>query len=736
MYTRLRDGSANWLGVAARTSSSAQLLAGGGAERVRLEIVSGNFFETLQVAPALGRLFTQSDDSVRGGNPVAVISHGLFQRRFGANPSVAGTKITLNNQPFEVIGVLPERFRGVLGGDDPEIYLPISMRASLTAGWNNYDRPTSRWLNIIGRLPRDGSTTALSPLFSSIVRDHVEQARITNPNARQRLLAASLSLVPAASGLNELKRQWQEPLVVLMIMVGLLLLIACANLANLLLARGVNRAREISIRVSIGASRTQIIRLLLLETAFITITGAALGAAVAPLLVKLLIRSISDDDGGSGWLETSLSLPVLLFSIGLAGLCTLLAGLVPALQMSRPTVRKRTGRARHFFVGAQVALSLVLLTVAGLFGRSLANLLQFDPGFKAAELAMFTTNPGTAGYDVPRGVQFVKTVGQRLAALPGVTTVSYGEWGPLQNSTSSSNIQLEGYRAGEEENMDCDVMAVGPGYFQAIGTPHTAGRAIEARDTLDAPKVAVVNQAFVKRFLKPGENVLGRHLSIGAGNVPLDIEIVGVVADTKHQSLRETVRPTFFQSYEQAQKGRPRASQATFFIRSTSPVPVSAIRAAVAESDPLLPVFNQRTMETAVNRAIATDRLIAGLSVGFGALALSITAIGLYGVLSYLTRRRTTEFGIRMALGATRGNILGLVFREVLVLVGAGALAGLAAAVGAGRAIAAQLFGVTGTDPLVLIAAPLLLALVALAAASAPSLKAAAVQPLEALRHE
>ncbi len=474
----------------------------------------------------------------------------------------------------------------------------------------------------------------------------------------------------------------------------------------------------------------------MLETAAISVAGAALGAAFAPVLVKLLIRAISGDDGGSSWLEAEMSLPVLGFSIGLACLCTLLAGLVPAWQISRPAVRRRTGRARQFFVGAQVALSLVLLTVAGLFGRSLVNLLQFDPGFQPRQLSAFTTNPGMAGYDAGRATQFIREVEQRLAALPGVSSVSYAEFGPLQNSTSSSNIQLEGYRAGEEENMDCHVMAVGPDYFRTMGTPMLEGRGIEARDGADAPKVAVVNQAFVKRFLKPGETVLGRHLSIGAGDVPLDIEIVGVAADTRHQSLRETVSPTFFRSYPQAQKGRPRSMQTTFFVRSAGAIPAAAIRGAVSQADPRMPVYRMRTMERAVDDAITTDRLIAGLSVAFGLLALLITAIGLFGVLSYLTRRRTTEFGIRMALGATRGNILRLVFREALLLVGAGAVAGAAAALAAGQAIAAQLFGVDRFDPVVLVAAPLLLALVAAAATVMPSMKAATVQPLEALRHE
>jgi predicted permease len=728
MYTRLRDGMPSWLGIAARSSASGQLLTEGGADRVRIEIVSGNFFETLKLTPFAGRLFSAADDSVRGGNAVIVLSHGYFLRHFGAKSTVLGTKITLSGHVFEVIGVAPEGFKGVLGGDDPEVYLPISMRAVLTPGWDGFDRPNVRWLNILGRLPANHDTASVHPLFSAIVRDHVEQAKITNPNVRQRIEKAALTLLPAASGLNELKRQWQEPLVVLLAMVSLLLLIACANLANLLLARGVNRNREISIRVSLGATRARIIRLLLLETAAITVTGAAIGAVLTPFLVDLLIRSIADDDGGSGWLDAKLNLPVLLFSMGLAGLSTLLAGLVPAWQISRPVQRRRTGRARQFFVAAQVAMSLVLLTVAGLFGRSLGNLLQFDPGFQARELALFSTSPKRA--------EFVADVEQRLAALPSVKSVSYAEFGPLQNSTSSSNIQLEGYRAGEEENMDCNVMVVGPKYFETLGTTLLSGRGIEVRDGAEAPKVAVVNQAFVKRFLKPGESVIGRHLSIGAGNVPLDIEIIGIAADTKHGSLRETVLPTFFLSYQQRTNNRRRLPQATFFVRSVRPVAATALRAVVNAADPLVPVYNMRTMEKAVDRSISTDRLIAGLSVGFGVLALLITAVGLYGVLSYLTRQRTKEFGIRMALGSSRQGILRLVFQEVMILVGAGGAIGIAAAVGAGRAIAAQLFGVAGLDPVVLVAAPAVLAVVSLLAAAWPSMKAAAVQPSEALRHE
>lgn len=747
MYLGLRDGLKQWQGLAVRSSAGTVVLIDGANEYSRVEVVSGNFFETLRLRPHIGRLLGPNDDTIRGGNPVAVISHAYHQKRFGGDPAVVGKKVSINGQPFEIVGVAQDGFRGVLSGDSRDFYLPVSMRAALTPGWDSYDRPSSRWLNIIGRLPAGQADAGpeLQQVFSAIARDHVAQARVTNPNIRKRLEAAVISARPAADGLNELKRQWKNPLYVLLGMVGLLLLIACANLANLLLARGVNRAREISIRLSLGASRAQVIGLLFAETSIVTLLGASIGAAAVPLLVNALVRTVSEDSM-EGWLDTALNLPVLGFTVFLSVVCALLAGLTPAWKISRPfpgelSGRSQTGtplhaRSRKFFVAAQLALSLVLVAVAGLFGRSFANLLQFNPGFNVEHVSTFTLNPGTFGYDPQRGVALVRAIRARLQSMPGVTSVAIADAGPMEGSTSSSNIQLEGYRSGPEENMDVLVIAAGPAFFETLGTPVTAGRGIGENDRMGAPKVAVVNQAFLKRFMKPGETAVGRHISMGAGNVPLDIEIVGVAADVKHQSLRETVGPAVWLAYEQTLGNQPRMNRAQFYLRGAAAPSAAAIKAIVSESDPQIPISNQRTFAQALEGSMATDRLIARLTAAFGTLALVITAIGLYGVLSYLTRRRTKEIGVRMALGATRGDILGLVMREVLLLVGAGASVGLLAALGAGRAIEAQLFGVKGMDPLVLMVAPALLALVALAAASMPSLRAAAVQPSEALRDE
>lgn len=744
MYLRLRDGLKDWRGLAARSRTGAQLTATNSPVRVGVEIVTGNFFDVLGVRPAHGRLLTQADDSTRGGNAVAVLSHGFFVSNFGASPNVIGTKVVMNGQPFEIIGVAAESFKGILAGQTPEVYVPLSMRATLTPGWNEFDRPTMRWLNVIGRLPENKTRAdvqaGLQTLFTTVAKEHVAPLRMPE-KARMRAEGARIEALSAASGVNELEQRWKQPLRALFAMVSLLLLIACANLANLLLSRGVNRARELAIRMSMGASRAQIVRLLLSEASIIAVAGVAIGAAGAPLLANAVIRAFSSN-GFSGWVSGGLSMSVLFFAIALGVLATLLAGLAPALRLAKSTSindRSRAGsaghtRSRKFFIAAQLALSLVLLAVAGLYGRSLTRLVNFRPGFEARELATFTVNPGGAGYDPVRGAVFFRDLRARIQALPGVTSVSLADAGPFQGSSSGTNVEVEGYQHGPDENMDVLVVAAGPAYMRTMGTRLLAGRDLADRDTMDGPRVAVVNEAFVRRFFKQGENIVGRHMSQGSGG-PLDIEIVGVAEDVKHLDLREKVEPAFFGSFEHAMKGRPRASRATFYVRSSRSV-MDSFRPLVAQLDAQLPVSNIQTMQKALDDSILIDRMVARLSTAFGALALLITAVGLYGVLTYLTTRRTAEFGIRMALGATRANILKLVTKEVLILLAAGGIVGTAGAYAAMKAIESQLFGHAGFDGLVIAAALGVLIVVATIAAAMPSAKAASVQPSQALRHE
>jgi len=751
LYLRLRDTSKSFQGLAARSGTSVQITAEGPAERARAEIVTGNFFEVLGLQPALGRLFSSADDSVRGGNPVTVLAFDFWQRRFAANPSILNRTILINSQPFVVIGVAPEHFRSLIAGDSPEIFIPISMRALLTPGWDWLEKPSMQWLTLLGRLKpgvsRERAGVELQPIYTAVIREHIDQIGVKNQAARQRLTAKRLELRAGAQGLNALERQWRKPLFVLLGMVLLLLVIGCANLANLLMARAVNRGREISIRFALGATRLRVLRLLTTESALLAVVGTLCGVGLAPLLTRAIIRLMPANELG-GWLSAGVNLPVLAFSAGLMLTATLLFGLMPVLQAIRgdsSTLMQRTqtassghidSGARKMLVAGQIALSLLLLATAGLFGRSLMNLMKHNPGFRVDHLLSFSVDAGNAGYNTDRGMSFYRELGQRLAALPGVEAASFTNNLPLSHSESSTNVTVEGYTPRNDDEMNVDINSVAPGYFRTIGTRIIEGREFDERDRRDASKVAVVNQAFARRFFGD-KSPVGHKMAMGAGG-PLDILIVGSSANANNLNLRETVLPTYYVPYEQSLSPGPRMRWATFFMRASSgfdSLPGS-IRRAVAQLDGSIPVFAVQTMEAKVEESVYTDRLIAALSIAFGLLALLLTAVGLYGVLAYLVSRRTSEIGIRMVLGAAPATILAMILREVAVVFVIGAVVGLAGAAAVGRAIQSQLFGMFGIDLAVFTVAPLVLLTVALVAASIPAFRAARVQPLEALRHE
>ncbi len=747
MYLRLRSTAKSFQDLAVRTSIPVQTETGGAAERSRAEIVSGNYFETLGLRPAAGRLFTSQDDTVRGGNPVAVLSYAFWKTHFGGSASAIDRTIRVNGQPFTVIGVAPVNFHGLIAGDEQEIFLPISMRASLTPGWNSYDKPDYQFLNVFGRLSpgvtRERAETELQPQFAAVMRDHMDQLKVREAAARQRLGGRRLQLNAAAQGLNALEQEWRKPLFVLLGMVLLLLVIGCANLANLLMARGVNRAREIAVRLALGASRARVIRLLFTESAVLGFAGTLFGIALAPVLTSGILRLLPTD-ALSGWLAAGVNMPILAFSIALMLATTLLFGLIPALQATRgssgplgersqTTAGQVHSGVRKILVAGQIGLSLVLLAVAGLFGRSLVNLMHHNPGFRVDHLLTFSVDPGLAGYNVDRGTGFTIELSRRLAALPGVESASYALMGPLSHSSSGSNVSVEGYTYTNDDDMTCGFNAVGPGYFRTVGTPLLDGREFDRRDRKS--KVAIVNQAFQRKFFGTRSPV-GHKMERGAGG-PLDIEIVGLVQNSDHLSLREKVAPAFFIPYEAALDAS-RMSQASFFVRASSGFDAlpPAVRSTVAQIDHALPVYGLETMEVRVHESVYTDRLIAALATAFGLLAMTLTAVGLYGVIAYLVSRRTAEIGIRMVLGAEPSSIVSMILREVAVLVVAGGGVGLLAALGAGRAIQAQLFGMRGADPVVFAGASLLLAAVALLAGFVPAWRAARVEPLSALRHD
>jgi predicted permease len=745
MYRFLRDRSQSFEGLAARSSLSALLRLKAGSEQVQIETVSGNFFEVLRVRAEAGRLLQPADDAP-GNAGVAVLSYETWMRRFGGDASIVGQNVSLNGHPFVVVGAAPENFRGVLTGNAPELYIPIAGRRVMSPEEENFDQPGSRWLNIVGRLGPDVSPARakaeLQPLFAAVVRDHMDQLKIKRERIRSEILRVPLEPRPAASGLNELGKQWRKPLLVLGGMVALLLLIGAANLANLLLARGAGRWRETAIRLAVGASGGRVMSLLLAESLVVAMAGAAMGLVMTPVLTKGIL-SLLPEDAAAGWIGASISVPVSGFAMLLMFIAAVLAGAAPAVQALRTGASSVLGdrsagsaghlspRVRQTLVAAQIALSLVLLSTAGLFTQSFTNLVRRQPGFRTDQLLTFRVNGTTAGYTGDRAQALYREIARRLASIPGAGEVSVAEFSPLSNSEASTNVMVDGYTPAEGENMDADVNAVAPGFLRVLGARLVAGREFAETDAAKSPAVAIVNEAFARRFFQ-GKSPVGKHMSRGAGG-PLDIQIVGEVADMKNLNLKDPPKPTYFIAFSQA-----RVYQATFFVRSRNAGSSLAaeVRSTVAQVDRNLAVASLETMRTKLENNVSTDRLLAALTSSFGLLALVLTAIGLYGVIAYVVTRRTTEIGIRMALGADAQRILQLVLREVVWIVAAGAAVGLTGALAVSRVVRSQLFGMEGGSAWLVALAALVLAAVAMAAGWLPAWRASRIEPLEALRHE
>src|SRR5215469_275107 len=604
MYRALRDSAHSFDGLAIRSGQSAQLVAGGAAERVQTEIVSGNFFDVLRLRSAAGRLLNDSDDRPGAGKPVGVLSFVYWNKRFGAGMSALNRTIDLDGAIFTIVGVAPRDFRGVLSGNSPDLYLPVSLIATIAPEWKEYDKPSMSRFTILGRmkpgLTREHAVAELQPVFASVVKDHIAILKITSAHARQNLESRRLELMPAARGLNQLERQWRKPLWVLASMVGLLLLIGCANLANLLLARGVNRSRDTAIRLALGAGRRRVFSMLLAESLVIAAAGAILGAAAAPFLTSAVLHLLPHDETG-GWLAGGVNLPALAFCTILMVIAGILSGVAPAWQSARADAGVVFGdrsaavggghispRVRQSLVVAQLALSLVLLSIAGLFGKSLINLIRHGPGFDPENILTFSVDAGGAGYSTERALPLYRSISANLSAVPGVESVSLADAVPFSNDESASNVTVEGYNAADGEDMDSDLSAIGPNYFRTLGAPLIVGREFTALDAADAPKVAIVNQTFVKRFI-PKRNPIGLRMERGAGRPP-DLEIVGVVHDTYSSAPRQPVKPTYYLPYEQASlPGRARG--ATFLVRARldSNSLTASVREVVARSDRAMP---------------------------------------------------------------------------------------------------------------------------------------------------
>ncbi len=750
MYQDLRDRGTVFDGVIARHGVAVSVSWNGQTERARAEIVSGNLFEVLGVPAAVGRTLTPDDDGAPGAHPVVMLSHDYWVRRFAADPGILNQKVAINGHPMIVIGIAPEGFRGVLSGDNPEVLAPIAMKRELTPGWDALTDRSSRWLNILARLKPgisvERAQAAMQTVYRPILELQVKQFPPGSKRSEKLILAQKLELEPAAQGINQLRQEWEKPLVALMALVGLVLLIACANVANLLLARAASRRREMAIRLALGAGRGSLLRQLLIESLTLSVAGGLLGLLVSVWTTSALLRILPADATG-GWIAATIDARLLVFALALS-ICTgLLFGLAPALQAGRAEVastlrEQRAGlasgggaaRFRRFLVVVQLALSLLLLVGAGLFARSLFNLMRVDPGFRTERLLTFAIDPRLNGYSRERTLALYQDLRERLGRLPGVLAVGAANPGPFTHSDHISNVTVAGYQAREDEDMNVAAYDVSPGYFHALGTPLVRGREVADRDLHSPDKVVVVNEAFVKRFFG-ARNPLGVRMMFGASNKRLpDMEIVGVVRDLKHRSLRDAPQPSVYSAYTNEEL----VDRMEFYVRGQRQIGELGpqIRRLVQQMDAGLPVFHMQPVEIQVEESVQIDRLIAILSCAFGALATLLAAIGLYGVVAYTVARRTAEIGIRVALGAVPRDVLWLVMKDVGMLVLLGLAIGLPVALALGRLVASQLFGLQAADPAVFAGASLALVLVAALSGWIPGSRAARIDPVDALRHE
>ena len=753
LYKELRDGNSVFSGLCAAASDHhIEVDSGQGEvseERITARMVSGNYFPVLGLRPAAGRLFSDSDDTAENSNPVVVLGYGYWQRKFALSPSIIGRDIRLNQYPFTVVGVAPAGFDGDVVGEKMALYAPLSMQPQIVRGRHWRSSGNTSWLSLIGRL-KYGITPAqveanLNTVFQQAVKGSYGAALSSDDRNAIRDTHMNIHVSPGGGGVSELRRDYRVPLLLLMGIVGLVLLIACVNVANLLLARASIRNKEIAIRLAIGANRHRLLRQLLTESILLALLGGIAGSLLAIWGVRLLVTIFQSD--------TALPLfpdgRLLTFTIAVSLLTGVLFGLVPALRTLsvgvspalknavRTTPEKgfRLGWGKTLIVG-QVALSLLVLFAAGLLVRSLQKLMTQDFGYERDHLEISRLDPTAAGYDSGRMKLLAEQLVTRLASTPGVRAVTYSKNGLFAGSESDDAIIVPGFNTSQIGDRTAMEDYVGPGYFGVVGIPIFAGRGIEAQDTGTSARVAVVNEAMVKYFFH-GQDPIGRQFTIDDPDwLDKPISIVGVSRDAKEhdRGLREAAKPRFYLAFQQM----PTPGQIVVEAQ-VSGLPSAAITnllGQIKSADPHLPISFVRTLDSLITDSAANQIALAKLSASFAGLALLLACVGLYGVMSYTVAGRTREIGVRMALGAQQADVVHLVLGEGMLLVAVGLAIGIPVALASGPVLHSFLFGLKSTDPLSLIAVVLLLGIVAVFAGFVPARRAAKIDPMQALRYE
>jgi predicted permease len=752
MYREFQQRAEPLAEVLARRTIETSVTVDGQTERLAAEMVSGNYFTMLGVPAAVGRVFSsQEDDQRYEGHPVVVLSHDYWMRRFNGDPAAVGAKILVNNYPMTIVGVSAAGFAGLDPTRSPQIRVPILMKPALAPEWVwvKMDDERTRWVQVFARLkPGYTAESAQGPLQGLFLQIREREmtlpgAKDFSPYVREQFMKGSLVVTRADIGYSRLRNDFSTPLVVLMSMVGLVLLIACANVANLLIARGFMRQREIAVRLSLGATRGQLVRQLLIESLLLAGAGGLVGLALASVMTRGLLAFIPVE-GAPLLVSPTPDARILTFTFALTLVTGVVFGLLPALRASRPdtwnTLKDTVGAVagsggslflRKSLVAAQVALSFLLLFGAGLFVQSLQNLKGTETGVALDNLVTFQVSPALSGYDDTRTGVLYTQLQERLRNSPGIVSAALAVVPILSGDEWDSTMSVEGHTSVDGEDMQAYMNMLSPGYFGTMKIPLLEGRDFRPGDSAEEARVAIVNKRFADHFFK-GQSAIGRRIGFGdRPGMKFDIEIVGVAADSLYEGPREGVRRQVFIP----QWGK---STATFYVRSqnASASTFTQIRGELAALDAAIPVYAMKTVEGQLDETLLTDHLIASLSAGFGLLATVLASVGLYGVMAFVVARRRKEMGLRLALGADPAGVVWLVMKEVLVLLGIGLAVGLPAAVALGRFVSSQLYGIQPNDPWMALSTMAVLTFVSAAAGFIPARRASLVDPNLALRYE
>jgi predicted permease len=752
LFRDLERGQQAFTGIAAHREISANIAHRSRTSNEVALLVSGSYFPVLGLRPALGRLLTPDDDRTPGAHSVVVLSHAYWQSRFGGDPSILNDTVVINGLPMTVVGVAPRGFEGTTVEELPRVFLPLTMSAAIHSDYQALDSRRDHWLYLFGRLKpgvsRDAAQSSINGLFSGILQNAelaAMKGRLNSDKQRADFLSRKILLADGARGEQPNRDEMVPVFVLLFSMTGIVILIACANIANLLLARGVARAGEFAVRLSLGARREQLIAQLMIESCILAVAGGAAGLFVARWMLDIVRTTLPSEAGTH--LRFEADLPLLAFGFALSLFTALLFGMLPAIHSTRirvATMAKSQGGVtstgassplRSALVTSQIALALALLVVAGLFAKSLVNISRIDLGMQISNLTTFRVSPALNGYSDEREHALFEQIADELAAVPGVSSVSESSVALLSGSNASANVTVRGFEADPDADLDASTTLIGPRFFATLGIPLIVGREFTRGDTSTSQSVAIVNEAFAKKFNLARDAVVGTRMELGRNSRPkFEIEIVGLVQNAKYSGAKDDTPPMFYLPHRQRENVR----SVNYYVRSSLDTGAmsAAVSRIVAKLDSNLPIEELRTMEAQVRERSASDLLLAKIAMSFAGLATLLAAVGLYGVLAYSVAQRTPEIGVRLALGADAARIRQMILRHVGQLAIMGVAVGLAGALVLGRYAASLLFRVEGMDPTVMLAAVAVVIFVSLGAAMVPAYRASRIDPARALRWE